>query len=80
MKCECMFLMVLLCVIGFGWELPANADDRKQVSILHLPSDPISFQPGPWSDLASRYCLICHSAEYVYMQPPHPHEQWMEIV
>ncbi len=76
----CMFLMVLLCVIEFGWELPANADDRNQLSTLNLPSDPISFQPGPGSDLASRYCLMCHSAEYVYMQPPHPHEQWMEIV
>ncbi|MEO8327766.1 MAG: hypothetical protein ABI618_18095, partial [Nitrospirota bacterium] len=64
----CMFLMVLLCVIEFGWELPANADDRNQLSTLNLPSDPISFQPGPGSDLASRYCLMCHSAEYVYMQ------------
>lgn len=76
----CMVFIVFLWVTGLAWGLPANGDDREQVSILNLPSDPISFQPGSGSDLASRYCLMCHSAEYVYMQPPHPHDQWMEIV
>ncbi|MEC4674979.1 MAG: c-type cytochrome [Nitrospirota bacterium] len=49
-------------------------------SMLTLPPDPISFQQGPGSNIASSYCLICHSAEYIYTQPPHPHERWTEII
>ena len=75
-----IFLLLLIGATDFAWGLPADGGSREQVSILHLPSDPISFQPGPGSDLANSYCLICHSAEYVYMQPPHSREQWMEIV
>ena len=76
----CMVFLVFLWVTGLAWGLPANGDDREQVSIFNLPPDPISFQPGPGSAIASRYCLMCHSAEYVYTQPPHPRERWMEIV
>ncbi|GJL70654.1 MAG: hypothetical protein NPIRA06_32890 [Nitrospirales bacterium] len=76
----CMVVVVLLWISGLAWGLPANGENRGQVSILKLPPDPISFQPGSGSELASRYCLMCHSAEYVYMQPPHPREDWMEIV
>ncbi|MDT3775972.1 c-type cytochrome [Nitrospira sp. MA-1] len=77
----CMVIVVFLWVSGLAWGLPANGENREQqVSILNLPPDPISYQPGSGSELASRYCLMCHSAEYVYMQPPHPHGQWMKIV
>lgn len=76
----CILFLLLIGGTGLASGLPADGDDKKQVPILHLPPDPISFQPGPGSDLASRYCLMCHSAEYVYMQPPHPRKQWLEIV
>ncbi len=75
-----IFLFVTLCVTGLFWGLPAKGNEQERLSILNLPSDPISFQAGPGSDIANSYCAICHSAEYVYMQPPHPREQWMEIV
>jgi len=75
-----VIVMSLLCVTGLFWVGSARGDDRAGVSLLNLPSDPISFQTGPGSQIANSYCLICHSAEYVYMQPPHPREQWVEIV
>lgn len=58
----------------------AVAKDPGKISTLKLPSDPMSFQSAPGSQLANSYCLICHSAEYIYMQPPHPREHWTEIV
>ncbi|WNM61302.1 cytochrome c [Candidatus Nitrospira neomarina] len=76
----CMVFIVFLWVTGLAWGLPAPDHEREQVSILNLPPDPISFQPGTGSAIASRYCLMCHSAEYVYTQPPHAREHWMEIV
>lgn len=47
---------------------------------MAVPSDPFTFQPGPGSRIASAYCGMCHSAEYVYMQPPHSQEKWGGIV
>lgn len=75
-----LIIFISLCVTGLFGELPARGDDPEHVSILNLPPDPISFRPGAGSEIANSYCIICHSAEYVYMQPPHPPEQWMEIV
>ncbi|MGD9852681.1 MAG: cytochrome c [Nitrospirales bacterium] len=74
-----LFLFVFLTVPMIFCER-AVAKDRGEISTLNLPSDPISFQSAPGSQLANSYCLICHSAEYIYMQPPHPKEQWTEIV
>ena len=47
---------------------------------ITLPSAPVTFQPGTGSQIASSYCLMCHSAEYVYTQPPFSKEKWNEIV
>lgn len=60
--------------------LPYGADAIEESPALRLPSDPISFQQGSGSTIASTYCLICHSAEYIYTQPPHPEERWTEII
>jgi mono/diheme cytochrome c family protein len=57
------------------------ADEPLFASVsITLPSDPMGYAPGSGSEIASAYCLICHSAEYVYMQPPHDRKKWREIV
>ena len=68
-----------LVLILAGPSLWADEPLSASVSIT-LPSDPMGYAPGPGSEIASAYCLICHSAEYVYMQPPHDPEKWREIV
>jgi len=60
--------------------LQTNAQANEESTTLNLPSDPISFQQGSGSTIAGTYCLICHSAEYIYTQPPHPQERWTEII
>ncbi len=69
---------VCASMLFVGQQSGAQAMDAA--SPLSLPHDPISFQQGPGSNIASSYCLICHSAEYVYTQPPHSQERWMEII
>jgi len=75
-------LLALFCfaMVLLGIALGAHAFKNESPRIFSLPSDLISFQPGPGSQIATTYCLICHSAEYVYMQPPHSREKWKEIV
>ena len=60
---------------------PAIADPNSTPGEpIVLPSDPFSFRPGPGSAIASSYCGVCHSAEYIYTQPAHSKEAWTKIV
>ena len=43
---------------------------------ITLPSDDVEFKPGPGADLATANCRTCHSAAYVYTQPPLNRKQW----
>ena len=73
----------ILCIIFFlsGFLYPAIAEHHTSpATLVTLPSDPFSFQPGPGSAIASSYCGVCHSAEYIYMQPPHSKGSWTKIV
>lgn len=71
---------VILCASLLIVGMPAGAQATEESSVLNLPPDPISFQQGSGSNIASTYCLICHSAEYIYTQPSHPQERWTEII
>lgn len=70
-------IMVALALAGpHGAGLAQESGTRS----IALPADPVGFQPGPGSQLVSALCLMCHSAEYVYMQPRHSPEAWAAIV
>src|ERR1051325_10658350 len=43
---------------------------------IDLPPETASFKPGPGAELANGQCLICHSVDYVTMQPPMPRAFW----
>ncbi len=73
-------LIFSCCVIVLGIALGVHAFNDERLTSITFPSDPITFQAGPGSHLATTYCLICHSAEYIYMQPPHSQKKWKEIV
>lgn len=75
-----VFIFVFLVFDVWGVGLAAESDDGKHQTHLQLPPDPLSFQSGPGSALANSYCLICHSADYIYTQPPHSRAQWADIV
>ena len=52
----------------------------NSIHSITFPTDPFSFQPGSGQEIANSYCVICHSADYIYMQPPHSQERWTEII
>jgi mono/diheme cytochrome c family protein len=43
---------------------------------ITLPPDNVQFKPGPGVDLATANCATCHSAAYIYVQPPLNRTQW----
>ena len=43
---------------------------------VNLPPDDVKFKPGPGRDVTNANCSTCHSAAYVYTQPPLTRAQW----
>jgi sulfite dehydrogenase (cytochrome) subunit B len=46
------------------------------VVTIVLPRPSIAFKPGPNVELATANCRTCHSAAYIYTQPPLNRTQW----
>ncbi len=43
---------------------------------IKFPPETIKFKPGPGMEVANANCSTCHSAAYVYTQPPLTKAQW----
>ena len=59
-------------VVAFGGVAPVAAGEVK----ITLPPEASTLKPGAGVDLASTNCLICHSPDYLSMQPPMPRKFW----
>ena len=55
------------------------AELPSQVKI-ELPSETARLKPGPGMEIIGRNCMICHSVDYIYMQPPLTKDQWQAEV
>ena len=79
MRLSSVFLIIGMLLTSLG--SPSLAEENtKSSKTIFLPTDPFSFQPGLGQEIASTYCVICHSADYIYMQPPHSKKKWTEII
>jgi cytochrome c len=65
--------VLALCFSLFAVSVPALAGVVK----IELPPETASFKRAPGSELANGQCLMCHSVEYVVMQPPSPGAFWL---
>lgn len=74
--------LVLGVMVGLvGATAPAQpAGEARSERSIELPAETATFKPGPHQTVAQTYCLICHSADYVYMQPPQSRDGWKEVV
>ena len=73
------FLILGILLVSVGSGLFAGEGSNPPRSIT-FPTDPFSFQSGQGQEIANSYCVICHSADYIYMQPPHSQGRWTEII
>ncbi len=53
----------------------ATAAHAGEVTIT-LPPETAAFKPGKGAELANAHCVMCHSADYVSMQPPMARKFW----
>lgn len=67
--------IIVLGIVAFAIVLGAGIVATRADSIT-LPPPNTALKDGPNVDLARSRCLICHSADYIYMQPPLTRMQW----
>ena len=67
-----LILLVLAAVCAFSTQLTGAAENSGRVHSITLPKESAELKPGPGLDTVEKYCTICHSSDYIIMQPPFP--------
>ncbi len=69
-------LVMLATASGYAQGQSVATPDNSSVHSITLPLTEVKLKPGPGSEKASTLCNICHSLEYITMQPALPHAIW----
>lgn len=67
--------LLVSVILGLTASAASFAAEMGTVKI-NLPAENARLKPGPGMDTAGKYCMICHSVDYIYMQPPLAKDQW----
>ena len=77
-KLMLFFLVATVVAISFAYaQTVVTTGTKKQIT---LPPEKVDLKPGQGMDKAATYCVICHSAEYITMQPKGTTVQWTASV
>src|SRR3954463_13348030 len=70
-----------LTSIGRSFWLAALMFTGRAMALdIHLPLETGTFKQDAGAEMANGQCLLCHSVEYVTMQPPMPRAFWKSAV
>jgi cytochrome c5 len=81
MKNIIMLIAVLISVVFMQPSTEATeTEDKGAVKSIVLPVIEVELKEGTGKDKAAEYCNICHSTDYITMQPRFPADKWSAIV
>jgi len=69
-------LCCCLCLVALAFAATRADTTSSGAVTITLPPPNNNFKPGPNLALAQDKCLTCHSADYIYTQPPLTKKQW----
>jgi mono/diheme cytochrome c family protein len=72
-------VVAVVTLLAGASALAQTTPHNKPVSV-DLPAANYEFKDGPNVNLARSRCIVCHSSDYVYMQPPLTQKQWTNEV
>jgi mono/diheme cytochrome c family protein len=73
-----LFLVVTVVITCFAYaQTVVTTGTKKQIT---LPPEKVDLKSGQGMDKAATYCIICHSTEYITMQPKGTKAQWTASV
>jgi cytochrome c5 len=77
MKNLLMIVMILmLAAVPVIVRSQEQTNEKDAVHSIELPVIPVQLKTGPGLDKVSTLCNICHSTDYITMQPPFPRATW----
>ncbi len=79
MKKTIIFVVILAFMTGAALAQESGKAGSGIKSIT-LPVVTVQLKPGPDKIKVDSYCAICHSTDYITMQPPFPRAQWAATV
>ncbi len=73
--------LLILLTIAVAAAVPVimqGQTDQGKIGVhsIELPVIQTELKPGPGLDKVSTLCNICHSVDYITMQPPFPRATW----
>ncbi len=69
-------IVILATALGYAQGQNVTNPGESTVHSITLPVTEVKLKPGSGSDKASTLCNICHSLEYITMQPALPRATW----
>jgi sulfite dehydrogenase (cytochrome) subunit B len=72
--------MALATLLGLAACPTLHAADVSGEVKIDLPAEAAQLKPAPGMETTAGNCMICHSVDYIYMQPPLTREQWTATV
>jgi hypothetical protein len=68
-------ITVSVIIAGSSYAIPGET-----LHTIELPQIRVELKPGDGLETTGRYCGICHSLDYITMQPHFPRSKWNAIV
>ncbi len=69
-------IVIFAAALAFAQGQGASNVEKGTVHSMELPVIQTQLKPGPGLDKVSTLCNICHSLDYITMQPPFPRATW----
>ncbi|HUI45797.1 MAG TPA: cytochrome c [Nitrospirota bacterium] len=69
-------IVMLASASGNAQGQSGGDQDKSSVHSITIPSTDVTLKPGPGLDKVRTLCNICHSLEYITMQPALPEATW----
>jgi hypothetical protein len=75
-----VFAIALSCGPASAENSGTGSPPGSSIKSIDLPIIQVDLRQGPGVDKASTLCNICHSLDYITMQPPFSRAQWTGTV
>ena len=69
-------LILIASVTAYAADQPPAGTAGDNVHSIQIPRIPVPLKEGPGLDKVTSFCAMCHSTDYITMQPPFPRATW----
>ncbi len=69
-------LFVTTGIVVYAANTGGSDPAENNVHSIQIPVIPVQLKSGPGLEKVSTLCNICHSVDYITMQPPFPRATW----